>query len=97
MAIASGSATFTVPASVAASDPVTCDTLEGMLVAIAGTFSATMTIQGSLDASTWYDFPSATGITAAGAYEIPGSWVYLRINVTGWVSGTPTAILQGHR
>ena len=60
---------------------------------VAGTFSATLQLEGTINGSTWEDVGVA--ITAPGIVVVAGTFEKLRINVTVFVSGVPTALLAG--
>ena len=88
---------FTVPTSVAASDPITVNPRGGCFVAVAGTFTATLQVQFSplRTGDVW--FTQGT-FTAKGFTEIDaGRARRVRINVSAYTSGTPKAVVVHDR
>jgi hypothetical protein len=85
--------TLNVATSVAAGTPLTIEDGEQGIVQISGTFVATLQVQVSLSAAgdDWFDW-SVPIVDAAGYVILPrGSGARLRINTTGYTSGTPVA------
>lgn len=73
---------------------------QDLTIQVAGTFSATVVIEGSVDGTNWstaaMDFSLASSFTAVGfSRYIAPSPVFLRVNITAWVSGTPTVQVSG--
>lgn len=63
-------------------------------VQVAGTFSATMRIQGSNDGANWADL---TGdLTSAGITAITTPLAFMRVDTTAYTSGTPVVTLCGY-
>jgi hypothetical protein len=67
--------------------------LRDKYVQTTGTFTATMSIEGSLDGTNYVAV--ATGISTPSFVQVPQPLVYLRVRVTGYTSGTPGAIVGG--
>lgn len=74
----------------------------GATIQVIGTFSGTLTFQGSNDNSNWASVQSTTigtGVCTAttattGLFVIPVSFRYLRIRMTAYTSGTATGVLE---
>lgn len=81
------------PASVAAGEAQRVDHLVEKTFLVGGTFSATMRLQGSLDGSSWADISG--DITAPSALAFSHSVMYVRVNVTAYVSGAPAGSICG--
>lgn len=64
------------------------------LVQVTGTFTATVTIQGSLDGSNWVAVTDGA-FTGPGFVEIAPAFKYLRAVVSGYASGAPVALFGG--
>jgi len=64
-------------------------------VQIQGTFSATLQLQGSVDGANWVNLELAQ--TQPGLVSVPETVALMRVNTTGYVSGTPVCTLCGHR
>ena len=62
-------------------------------VAVKGTFVATAQVQGSYDGTDWVNLGSS--VTAPAFIEITASVPQLRIDVTGYTSGTVESVLLG--
>ncbi|MNO33052.1 hypothetical protein D3C76_230580 [compost metagenome] len=71
---------------------------------IIGTFTATITVQGSNDGNTWVNLPVSSQnsvsssslvatITTSGLYQINVQCLYIKVIVTAYTSGTATAVL----
>jgi hypothetical protein len=65
------------------------DSNKPAFVQVSGITSATVTVQGSVDNTTWSTL--ATALTADGLVTIATPPPYIRANVTVYVSGTITA------
>lgn len=62
------------------------------LIAVSGTFDATIKIEGSLDNTKWFDW--ITAITTESLFIIEHGPLYLRSNCTVFNSGTATVKVQ---
>ncbi len=79
-----------------------CTCLAGILVQISGTFVATVTFQGTIDASNWVAIQAtngnsgavATTATAAGLYYVPCSGLRLFRANLAWTSGTSITVIS---
>jgi hypothetical protein len=87
------SLTLDVKTAVAVGDPKIVRDLQEKYVHLSGTFSATVSIEVSLDGINY--FAVATGLTAAGMTSIPHPASHMRINTTVYASGTPVAVVGG--
>jgi Flp pilus assembly protein TadG len=72
-----------------ASSAVQVDGGQPLFLQVSGITSATVTLQGSLDGTTWATLGSA--LTADGLITIANAPKYVRANCTVYVSGTITA------
>ncbi len=79
-------------AAVETGDPLFVARLANMTLQVTGTFSATIDAQGSMDGVNWEDV--ATSL-AVGFVEISERVQWLRLDTTGYVSGTPVVVLDG--
>lgn len=76
--------------------------IAAILLQITGTFSATVTFQGSDDGTTWSTvnaINASTGVvattsTAVGLFAIPVRTRYVRARVTAWTSGSVTGVYR---
>lgn len=77
-------------ASITAQDTFTTPVrLEGYLnVSISGTFSATVTVQRSIDNATWMDVDTWTAPTEDCGFEPELMWYRIGVKTGGYTSGT---------
>ncbi len=111
-----GEAAVSATGSPTITDPATGDTLPGGLfypgdrnlhtVVVQGTFTATLSVQGSQDNETFQTLiPDATpagtqtsgAISAAGIFTYRGNYKSLRVNCSAYTSGTATALIESTR
>ncbi len=113
-----GQATVTGTGIAAVTDPTTGNPLPGglfypgdrsiQMVQVQGTFSATITIEGSQDnvnfqvlapdiAVAGSGNDNLGAITGAGVYRYLGNYRSLRVNCTAYTSGTATVLLESTR
>ncbi len=111
-----GEAPIIATGTPAITDPTTGDTLPGGLfypgdrnlhtVVVQGTFTATLSVQGSQDNENFQTLipdASPAGAETSGAISAPGVFVYrgnyksLRINCSAYTSGTATALIESTR
>ena len=63
-------------------------------VQISGTFTATVTVYGSMDGSTWTGLHPDTSVTAAGWVVVEDEdWTYYRVAVSSHSSGTVATVI----
>lgn len=84
---------FADVSSQATSAPLRSNDYREKVVQIYGTFAATVSIEGSLDAANWSAV--AVSVTAPGFVSVPYALPYLRVNVTAFTSGKVQATLAG--
>lgn len=73
-----------VPTAPGTGAAILVDRFTEKTVLVGGTFTATISVQGSLDGSTYADLTG--NITAPGAHAIPETVRYLRIRTAAWTS-----------
>ena len=84
--------TMEVPTSAGTGAAVTADRFTEKSVLVAGTFTATIRIQASLDGSNWSDI---TGdLTTGQIVEVPHTVRYLRVRTVAWTS-SPAVSFSG--
>lgn len=71
-----------------ASSAISTDSNKAAFVQVSGITSATVTVQGSVDGTTWSTV--GTAVTSDGLVTITNPPPYIRANVTTYVSGTIT-------
>lgn len=84
-----------VPASVAIGAAVTVTNLRDLAVQLHGTFSATVTIEVSLDGTNFAAAPGGADLTAPTVVSLPFLAVAVRANTTVFASGTPAGTVLG--
>jgi hypothetical protein len=109
MPIASSGALDTLQAAAAATGdgtPTSMDGVRALVVDISGTFSATVTFEGTVDDSTWFAvemLPLAGTQTAVTTATAPGQWTprcqtlalsQFRARVSAFTSGAVTAVAR---
>lgn len=83
-----------VPTSAGAGAAQIVRDLREKYIQVGGTFSATFSIEGSLDGgTTWGAIQS--GINAAGWHSIPHPLTHIRVVTSSYTSGTPRVVLAG--
>lgn len=70
-----------------------CAPMRDKTVQVAGVFTATLQLEGSLDGTTWTAL--GTAFTAPGIRHIPESVHWIRVNTTLYTDGTPSVKLAG--
>lgn len=79
------------------------DTKGALLIQVTGTWSATLTFEGSVDGTTFVDVPATnvttssagTTTTANGVFSISGSgWQFVRLRATAYSSGTAVVTIS---
>lgn len=71
-----------------------CLALDDKTIQLGGTFVATVQFQGSVNGIDWAD-EGATK-TATAILEVTEAYTFMRMKITAYTSGTPTAVLAGH-
>lgn len=84
---------LTVAGNAASDDVFSVVHYRDKTVQIGGTFTGTVTVEGTLDGSTW--LPVAGPVTAPAILHIPQAVEKIRIAGSGWGSGTAEAIFSG--
>lgn len=87
------SRTLVVPTSAGEGAAIQFERFTDKCVLVAGTFTATIRIQGSIDGTNFADLTA--DITAAGAVEIPHTVKYIRVRTIAWTSA-PAVSIAGH-
>lgn len=86
---------FDIPVSTGASgDALDISTLINVTLQCTGSFSATYTVQGTIDGSNWV---SAGQFTTTGILDITDTFELLRIKRSAFTSGSAAIVLAGHR
>jgi hypothetical protein len=83
-----------IPATVTAGATQTCRDLREKYIQIFGTFSATLSIEVSLNGGADF-FAVLTGLTAPGLHPIPYPATHVRVRTTTFGSGVPAAVIAG--
>jgi hypothetical protein len=74
--------------------PQVCSDLVQKWVQIAGTFSATLSVEATINGNDYFIVQS--GIIAAAVVEVPMAVKSVRIETTSYTSGTPTADMSAY-
>jgi hypothetical protein len=82
--------TIDCPTSVSEGTPQRIEDLREKWVQVAGTFTATIAIEGTIDGSNWF---VVAAVAAPGAVEVPQTVRSLRCNVTAHTAGAPLVTL----
>ncbi|MEE9395181.1 MAG: hypothetical protein V3W41_22040 [Planctomycetota bacterium] len=93
--MSSESVTVPVPVSVATGAAAVVTNLREKAVQLSGTFSATITIEVSLDGTNFSALTGAVDLTAPAVVAIPFLAVSVRADTTVYASGTPAAAVIG--
>jgi hypothetical protein len=83
-----------IPTSVSTGDAINVFEYREKTLSVAGTFSATIQFEGTLDGSNWFNLGSP--VTAPGLIEVTAFLRSMRAKVTVYVSGTPVGVFGGY-
>jgi hypothetical protein len=85
--------TLSIPTAVGVGAAANVFRFRDKTVQISGTFSATLQLEGSIDGNAFQAIGSSTSTTAL--ISVPFAVQFLRVRVTAFTSGTPTAVVAG--
>lgn len=70
-----------------------CDLITQKVLQVSAVFTANLQVEATVDGTNWVD---VGGVIAAPALlQIPDWYASIRVEVSGWVAGTPVAVLGG--
>jgi hypothetical protein len=75
-------------------DPIIIERFGDKTVQVAGTFTATVNIEGTLDGTNW-QLVDGGALTAPGVIEIFPTYKELRVTISGYGTGTPVVTFGG--
>ncbi len=82
-----------VPGADGTSTPVACDLVTEKHVQVSTVFTANLQVEGTVDGT---NYVAIGGLIAAPAMLLVPDWyAFIRVTVSGWVAGTPLAVLGG--
>jgi len=87
--------TLPTPGTGASGDAVDVSEMRNKWVQIAGSYTGTLTLEGSLDGTTFSGLGITIGAAGVGFFEVPQTLSKLRLHAAAALGGPPTMLVGG--